>query len=81
MFIPGQAGYSALRQAGRLLMKRGGEVAEWGGGGMGAGVIGFFVAPGSLSVVSLVAGGAAGVIGVVLEKSKSLIAVPWRDYG
>lgn len=61
MFIPGQAGYSALRQAGRLLRKQVVDTVTWGGGGMGAGGVAFLMAPGSLSVVSLVAGGAAGV--------------------
>lgn len=61
MFIPGQAGYSALRQAGRLLRKQVIDVVTWGGGGVGAGGVAFFLAPGSLSVVSLAAGGAAGV--------------------
>lgn len=61
MYRPGSAGYSALRQAGRLLRKQVVDVATWGGGGVGAGGVGFMMAPGSLSVVSLVAGGAAGV--------------------
>lgn len=61
MFIPGQAGYSALRQACRLLRKQLVDVTTWGSGGVGVGTVGFMVAPGSLSVVSLAAGGAAGV--------------------
>ena len=61
MFIPGQAGYSALRQAGRLLCKRIVEVGTWCGGAWAGGGVAFLIAPGSLSVVSLAAGGAAGV--------------------
>lgn len=61
MFIPGQAGYSALRQAGRLLWRHTVDAATWTGGAWAGGGVGFVAAPGSLSVVSLAAGGAAGV--------------------
>lgn len=61
MYRPGSAGYSALRQALRLLQKRVTEVAAWCGGSWAGGGVCFVVAPGSLSVVLLAAGGAAGV--------------------
>lgn len=62
MLVPGQAGYSALRQAMRLLQKQMVDVSKWTGSAWGAGGAGFLLAPGSLSVVSLAAGGAAGVV-------------------
>lgn len=61
MYRPGQAGYSALRQAVRLWFKHVQDAAIWCGGSWAGGGVGFIAAPGSLSVVSLVAGGAAGV--------------------
>lgn len=61
MFVPGQAGYSALRQAGRLLCKQVVDMSKWCGSAWAAGGAGFLLAPGSLSAVSLAAGGAAGV--------------------
>lgn len=62
MYRPGSAGYSALRQAGRLLQDRIVDVSKWCGCAWGGGGAGFLLAPGSLSVVSLAAGGAAGVV-------------------
>jgi hypothetical protein len=61
MFIPGQAGYSALRQAGRLWLKHAQNAAYWSAGAGGGGVTAVALASGSLSVVSLAAGGVAGV--------------------
>src|SRR5574341_308177 len=61
MFVPGPAGYSALRQAGRLLCKQVVDMSKWCASAWAAGGVGFLVAPGSLSVVSLAAGGVAGV--------------------
>lgn len=61
MYTPGSAGHSALKQAGRLLQKQVVDVSKWAGSAWGVGGVGFLLAPGSLSVVSLVAGGAAGV--------------------
>src|SRR5690606_22484789 len=59
MYTPGSAGHSALKQAGRLLQKQVVDVSKWAGSAWGVGGVGFLLAPGSLSVVSLVAGGAA----------------------
>ncbi|QNJ57692.1 hypothetical protein SEA_KEANU_87 [Streptomyces phage Keanu] len=61
MYRPGSAGYSALRQAIRLWFKQVRDCATWCGGAWAGGGVGFLAAPGSLSVVSLAAGGAAGV--------------------
>ncbi|AZS06731.1 hypothetical protein HOU95_gp076 [Streptomyces phage Hiyaa] len=61
MYRPGSAGYSALRQAVRLWVKHAKDAATWCGCSWAGGGVGFALAPGSLSVVSLVAGGAAGV--------------------
>lgn len=61
MYRPGSAGYSALRQAARLLMKQVKDAAIWCGCSWGGGGVGFMLASGSLSVVSLAAGGVAGV--------------------
>lgn len=61
MLYPGSAGYSALRQAGRLWLKHVTDAATWCGCAWGGGGMGWLTLSGSLSVVSLVAGGAAGV--------------------
>lgn len=77
MFIPGQAGYSALRQAGRLLFKHARQVTIWGAGATGGGVAVIAIPAGSLSVVSLVAGGVAGVaVGVWRSRQPSR----WRSW-
>lgn len=77
MFIPGQAGYSALRQAGRLLCKQVVGAAKWCASAWAAGGAGFLLAPGSLSVVSLAAGGAAGVVLAVWQWRKPS---RWRSW-
>ena len=77
MFIPGQAGYSALRQAGRLWSRHVTDAAKWCGYGWGSGGAGFLLAPGWLSVGSLAAGGAAGVALAVWRWRRPS---PWRRW-
>lgn len=62
MYRPGSAGYSALRQALRLLQKRVIEVAAWCGGSWAGGGVCFAVVPGWPSVGLLAASGIAGVV-------------------
>lgn len=61
MYRPGSAGYSALRQAGRLWLKQVKDASIWCGCSWAGGGVGYAVVSGSLSVVLLAASGAAGV--------------------
>ncbi len=61
MFFPGSAGYSALRQAGRLWLKQVSDTATWCGCSWVGGGVGYVAAPAGASVALLAVGGAAGV--------------------
>lgn len=62
MFVPGQAGYSALRKAVRLWLKHARQVTLWAAGTGAGGVAVLAVPAGRLSVVSLAAGGVTGAV-------------------
>jgi hypothetical protein len=77
MYRPGSAGYSALRQALRLLQKRVTEVAVWGGGPWAGGGVCFAVVPGWPSVALLAA---SGIVGVALGRWRWRKPSQWRSW-
>lgn len=77
MFIQGQAGYSALRQAVRLWFQHAQQVTLWAAGAGTGGVAVIAVSAGGLSVGSLAAGGVTAV-GVAVWRSRQ--PSRWRSW-